>query len=137
MWNALPIESRASLTKNNITKKPYTKIHTGKCGIWLSRIRMGLSGLNAHRFTYNMIASPVCLLCKNESESTLYYLWSCTVHTQARNNMMERLEAETDLGHIDTNNIIQLLIRGETNNENHKIIYDIVTEYITITDRFK
>jgi hypothetical protein len=36
-----------------------------------------------------------------------------------------------DLGHIDTNNIIPLLIRGETNKENHKIIYDIVTEYIT------
>jgi hypothetical protein len=59
-WNNLYPQIRASVSKHSfkraitktIIKNPYTLTHIGKSGAWLARLRMGLSGLNAHRFSY-------------------------------------------------------------------------------------
>jgi hypothetical protein len=143
-WNALSIETKASLTKasfkkcisSNKIKNPYTRLHHGKTGIWLSRIRMGLSGLNEHRFTYNMIESPICSLCHNGNESTLHYLWHCNTHAHARQNMVDRLKTEAELDQVDNNNIISIVINGKIDKTKHKIVYDIATEFLQTTNRF-
>jgi hypothetical protein len=53
-WNSLSTETRAAPTINiykkllipNRQTNHYFKIHQGRGGVWLSRIWMGLSGLN-------------------------------------------------------------------------------------------
>jgi ribonuclease P/MRP protein subunit RPP40 len=142
-WNALPESTKNADSLHKFKKlitidhpaKHYSKLHIGKCGIWLTRIRMGLSGLNSHRFTYNMLASPVCEKCGNEVEDTIHYLWYCPVYAPMRQQMMGRLVAETDI-QIDNTNIVSILINGEIEKENHIKIYNIITDYIRNTIRF-
>jgi hypothetical protein len=70
-WNALPEETKLAnsvytfkkLIHNKEPVNSYSLLHQGRGVVWLSRVRMGLSGLNSHRFTYNMIPSPECDKC--------------------------------------------------------------------------
>jgi hypothetical protein len=98
---------------------------------------MGLSGLNAHRFTYNLIDSPTCTLCSRGNETTLHYLWECTSHEVARQTMLARLKAETSTEQITKDNIAQIVINGEIELTNHKTLFIIISQFLTDTKRFK
>jgi hypothetical protein len=143
-WNNLPIETRASLTVHSfkakiqppIPKKLYINTHYGKGGVWLARIRMGLSGLNSHRFTYNHINSPSCTTCNKGSETPLHYFWACTNHTPARNKMMEEIREETGI-QASRNNILNILLYGKLDRKHHKTIFKIASTYLAETKRFK
>jgi hypothetical protein len=144
-WNNLPIPIRASLSKYSFKKaitptmitNPYAKTHYGKSGAWISRIRMGLSALNAQRFSYNLTESPVCLLCNNASETPLHYLWECPAHTLARLNMVTRIVNETEVEQVTARNILQLTISGNVEKSSFKTLFDITTEYMIKSARFK
>jgi hypothetical protein len=144
-WNNLPIPIRASLTlpsfkramKPKSTINPYTLVHFGRCGAWIARIRMGLSALNAQRFSYNLTDSDKCATCPNSAETPLHYLWECHAHETARTRMMDRVLSETSIEQINKDNILSLLIFGETVNKNHSTLFDIVSEYTKTTARFR
>jgi hypothetical protein len=144
-WNSLPIKTRASLSKYSFKKaiktkrdiNPYTTTHHGKCGAWISRIRMGLSGLNAHRFTYNLSNTPLCSLCHLGNENTIHYLWDCPAHNSARKVVIERILAETSIEQVTRANITSLLINGEIEKEFHQTLFKLTSEFITSTERFK
>jgi len=125
------------LIKPEHIPKPYYKLHHGKTGVWLARIRMGLSALNSQRYTYNFIDSPKCDLCRSGNENTIHYLWDCIHHTQPRNHMMGRLTAE--LGIVANRaNIEKIVIHGQIENrDNLKLLMQIVSEYYISTSRFK
>jgi hypothetical protein len=143
-WNNLPIETRASLTINcfkgkiqpQLFKNPYTKTHYGRGGIWLTRIRMGLSGLNSQRFTYNFINSPMCTLCNKGAETPLHYFWVCVNHALARQQMAGDIMRETGV-QADRNNIISIIVHGEADKIHHAKIYITVTAFMAETKRFK
>ena len=43
----------------------------------IARLRMGLSGLTAHRKKYNFVPSNVCPYCGAKPEDVAHYLLSC------------------------------------------------------------
>jgi hypothetical protein len=144
-WNKLPPDKKLHTSKHlfkksiskPIVKNPYTTTHIGKQGAWIARIRMGLSGLNFHRFSYNLIDSPECTHCHNGIETTLHYLWDCTAHASAREHMINRLHSESSTGQIKRSNISQIVIFGKIQTEKLETLFNITTEFLTSTARFK
>ncbi len=96
VWNALPINIQNSTSLNcfrrNITKhfgiKPsvYTKYCRGPGSAFHARLRMGLSALNQHRFTYNFIPSRTCDHC-DSPESTNHFFHDCTPYAAHRQEL--------------------------------------------------
>jgi hypothetical protein len=142
-WNLLPEETKLAnsihifkrLIHTTESVNPYYLLHKGRGGIYLSRIRMGLSGLNAHRFTYNMIPSPDCSYCKNEPETTIHYLWLCPKHIQMRDILVDRIRAELDI-QVNRVNILDMALHGKIDKLNQNTLLNIVIEYINSTKRF-
>ena len=70
VWNTLspPIKNSPSVIifKNKINtplhKNPYYTKCSGKHGIWLCRLRLGLSALNAPHFSYHLTDNPAALI---------------------------------------------------------------------------
>ena len=66
---------------------PHHLHETGDGNIHHTRLlRLGLSHLRAHLFTYNLINSPVCG-CGLESETTEHYILRCPAFGMARIEM--------------------------------------------------
>lgn len=63
-------------------------IHTPKGSVHHSRLRMGLSGLNAHRKKYNFITFNNCPLCGQKPEDTVHFLLVCPYLAMHRNALM-------------------------------------------------
>ena len=88
IWNTLPLSlcntDRLSTFKNYLSKIyfppivniDYNKLCIGENGIFLTRIRLGLSALNTQRCKYNLIDSPSCDLC-TQDETPLHYFIYC------------------------------------------------------------
>ena len=108
----------------------------GKPGIWLSRIRMGLSALNAHRFKYNFIDSPNCEQCNNGVESPIHYFIHCQAYGVARQTLLDNLRLEPTLNINNPNSILQTILHGTSHAHTNKRIYTYVSQYITDTGRF-
>ena len=73
MWNRLPTATvqaptftvfKKLLITNQIGRASYNTSCTGRAGIWLSRLRMGLSTLNQHLFIYNLVDNASCPSCE-------------------------------------------------------------------------
>ena len=99
LWNRLPLTTVLSPTflifKKLITSHtPKPSTYNTSCisrhGIWLSRLRMGLSALCQHRFTYNLIDSPNCPHC-GEPETMSHYFFYCPEYVQARTALFDSL----------------------------------------------
>jgi hypothetical protein len=142
-WNALLEKTRRANSVYTFTKlfhqkelvNPYFLLHQGKSGVWLSRIRMGLSGLNGQRFTYNMIPSPKCDKCNNDAENSLHYFWMCPSYIQIRKTMVDRIKAELDI-EAKMNNILDLALYGKIEKSKQNTLFNIITEYIRNSKRF-
>jgi hypothetical protein len=143
-WNNLPMETRQSdsigifknRTSSTLPFNSYSKHHLGRGGVWLTRIRMGLSALNSHRFTYNMIQSPMCTLCNISAENTLHYFWDCPLHADSRTVLVDRVDTEIGI-RIDRANIISICVIGDVEKEYQQNLFNIVSEYLKNTSRFK
>jgi hypothetical protein len=102
-WDALPsaiTESeslsifKSRLKRNlfiNIPNKLYSHF-IDKEQIQLARLRMGLSALNYHRFTYNFIDSPKCTRCNTNSDETLiHFFLECPSYAASRLPLLSAL----------------------------------------------
>jgi hypothetical protein len=98
---------------------------------------MGLSGLNAQRFTYNLIDSPICPNCHNGNETAIHYLWDCETYQLERKHMIDRIKAETSADQITKSNILQIAINGEIDKKYHTTLFIITSEFLLSTARFK
>ena len=102
-----------------------------KPGIWLTRLRLGLSALNSHLFKYNFIESPKCPSCHNPNESTLHYLFECPTHDIARNNLYQRLGDELEIDTQNRDALYNTILEGETiQTRNLNSLLSIVIEYL-------
>jgi ribonuclease P/MRP protein subunit RPP40 len=144
LWNKLPTTTKnlptlssfkRILTKNN--RQPlYHSLCSGRKGIWLTRLRLGLSALNAHRFKYNCIHSPTCNKCHSDVESTKHFFFNCPTYSIARLQLLGRLRDEL---HIDTDNKTDLLnkfLHGTRNIITSLKLKQLVIEYMVETGRF-
>jgi hypothetical protein len=143
-WNNLPVDIREAqsliifkykLSTSEQTNQ-YFKTHRGRAGVWLSRIRMGISGLNGQRFTYNLITSPTCPLCNRGAENAIHYFWDCPNHAVMRNVMTDRISTELGI-QANRENILSICLHGNTDNEKHQNCFNLATEFIKNTTRFK
>ena len=84
LWSYLPTNTQNAISINFFKVKvrgpndfnQYHRFSTGKPSIWLIRLRLVLSALNFHRFTYNFIDSPgqyvqIVMEVKNQ-QATIY-----------------------------------------------------------------
>ena len=100
-WNELPLIIRQSTTydtfKTNIKQKFYInknklfKYTSGPASIHICRMRLGLSGLNMHRFLYNFIDTPKCLLCGASIEDSVHFFLLCPRYAAQRNILLAQL----------------------------------------------
>ena len=112
-----------------------------------SRIRMGLSGLNAQRRKYNFIDSSKCNYCNSKTEHAKHFLLFCPSFAALRHDMLYEMEAKVPQtvqpyipNYQNSNNLAtqfcNLLIFGTTNINIDKHIFEIVQNFIATTNRF-
>lgn len=158
-WNNTSISIRSSPSLSIFKKtlkhslfpesNPLNSYGTGRGAIHQARMRMGLSGLNFHRHSYNFISSPKCENCGHRKEDPLHYLLVCPSYTTARTGMLEII---APLIHhiIPTTNIdiipmsqkkrlTHILLYGteDLNVTENTAIFDIVQTFISQTERFR
>jgi hypothetical protein len=145
LWNNLDKETKDSSTlpifkhklqKSSYKPKIYNRKCTGKHGNWITRLRLGLSALNCHRFTYNFIDNPYCENCPNVSENTLHYLFECPIYAIARIELMDGLSQEIGLDITNLNELIFNMLFGDTHASKHKLLIDLIIKYMIATERF-
>ena len=112
-WNELDMTTRNAKTvetfKENIKKKCKFKTnqlyhqYPSKSVTNHTRMRLGLSGLAFHRYTYNHIETPKCPLCPAKCEDLEHFFMTCPAHT------IHRAEFMTDICHI-LHNIDNLVV---------------------------
>lgn len=97
-WNSLPLNIRQSsslVVFKNLLKSETTykhnklyDIYTPGASVHHSRMRMGLSGLNADRKKYNFIDHNFCPLCGLKPEDSIHFLLKCPNFAMQRNTLM-------------------------------------------------
>ena len=147
IWYSLPQNIKDSITvaqfrwKLNIDRpraSRYYKLCTGKTGVLLTRLRLGLSALNSHRFKYNFIISPICDLCNLEAESSHHFFHTCPSYLNARQQFYDRLLHELDIDAVNLNksNLTNILLHGLIDSHLQPTLLQIIFEYINNTGRF-
>ena len=117
----------------------------GPSYIHLARFRMGLSGLNKHRYLFNFIDSPDCLRCTGKSEDVAHYLLDCPRYVAQRDILFTQLAPilpdiviVAGSRNILRYEISETLIKGSCllSNDQNLFILKTVQQYITSTKRF-
>lgn len=102
-WNALDLELRNSRTlvtfkskiKSKFKPNPLSKLYSvsfGHCSKYHTQIRLGLSKLKHHLFTYYIIADPSCPFCPEPvNETSSHYLLECPAFAAPREEMFRCL----------------------------------------------
>ena len=119
--------------KPHLSAKYYINC-TGRPGIWLTRLRLGLSALKDHRFKYNLIDDPYCEFCGHK-ENTKHFLFDCEAYTPARTNMYNKL-AHSDIDITNKTNLLHTILHGTLETIKNKVLQDIIFEYLKETNRF-
>ena len=145
VWNTLspPIKDSPSITifKRHLTgPKKRTNMFfnscTGKKGIWITRMRLGLSPLNYQRFRYNLVSEPYCPHCPNTLETVEHFILECPYYATPRITYLQKL---TDIG-ININDkkktINEILYRLSFKTS-PEVILDPTKVYLSVTNRFK
>jgi hypothetical protein len=146
-WNELPVTTRNTVSLDSFKKKlklninhinlDYYKQYKKKPGIWLARLRMGLSALNAHRFTYNFIETPSCDHCHSGNETTKHFFFQCPAYAAHRLELLNSLDIQIGLDIFNTTEMLNSILFGQVPKNKTETLIQIITEYLTNTKRFK
>ena len=131
------------LYSDKICYKPYLFGYT-KEYINLSRIRMGLSGLNAHRKQYHFINFSTCLQCQAKKEDTFHFLMQCPAYAAPRAEMINSLSVIVPntlalfRGHSrrSLDELLQFMVKGTGVETTDREIFSVVAKFIKSTERF-
>jgi len=121
--------------------KFYSRGRKDKC-ILLTRIRVGRSYLNEHKFTIGMSDTPHCTCTGTVRESPLHFITQCTLYTEQRQILLDKISTFIpNIKNLPKKRIYQILVYGyepdnpELNSFNSKIM--IATQnFIYSTQRF-
>lgn len=144
LWNNLPLTTRQAPSLNifkNLTKPKshhsmYNKLCSGFHGRLLTRLRLGLSALNAHRFKYNLHNTPICPSCNLAPEDNTHYFFTCPTHAIARHHFMNLLHHELELDTTNQKNILNIILYGKLHHNQYTILLKYIYQYIDHTGRF-
>ncbi len=113
----------------------------GDANIYHTRLRLGLSHLKSHLFTYNLIDSPICG-CGLESETVDHYVLRCPVFGLARIEMYHSMVDILDDHLLTTlkkdSDIVNLFLHGHSqlSHDENLRIYAMAQTYINKSERF-
>ena len=91
---------------------PYHKITTNKYGVWLSRLRIGLSALNSHCYSYNFINSHKCPTCNEANKNVHHYFISCPTYQVARQIVFNQLQKLLGIDTTKHQNLLLAILEG-------------------------
>ena len=97
---------------------------------------MGLSALNAQRFKFNFIDSPICEQCNTATESPLHYFLQCQAYGVARQTLLDKLGMEQQININNQQSTLNFILYGTYDKHVNSRIISAVTEYMTNTNRF-
>ena len=145
LWNNLPLSTRQAPSLNVFKKltipksipSNYNKLCSGYYGRLLTRLRLELSGLNAHRFKYNIHITPICSLCHLAPEDNYHYFFSCPTHFLPRQHFMNLLESELDLDITNQKKLLNIILYGNINHNQYTSLLKFIYQYIQFTGRFE
>jgi hypothetical protein len=145
LWNTLPITTKNLPTtnafKHKISKKQKTPLYhslcSGRKGNLITRLRLGLSALNAHRFKYNCIHSPNCNYCNTEIESTKHFFFDCPAFIIARTTLLNRINDELELDTTNKNQLMHHFLHGTLDIQKNITLKQIILDYMAATKRFQ
>ena len=157
-WNNSKIETRnldsLKLFKSHLKREMFSKQHNfintghGHGTVNHSRIRMGLSGLNAHCKKYGFITNSQCNFCQHNTENEIHFFLDCPHHAGPRHEMLmsltnllayERHNIPLQPHSIsDKNTFIAFLLWGsdELAVNLNKTVMNTVRRFITASKRF-
>ena len=125
--------------------KLYSKFNGAKA-INHTRLRLGLSGLKAHRHAYNHIPHPNCDLCGARREDAMHFLLQCPVYTVPRMTLMNDTLNLYRLKHIVFDltrtivkkELVNYLLRGDKrlSDLENVSLFNIVQCFISASKRF-
>ena len=107
----------------------------------LSRLRLGLSHLNEHKFNHGFrdTINPLCN-CSLEIESVSHFFLRCLNFTTIRTTLMNNIYAiDNSIINLNENSFINLLLYGDESSYNSEVNTQILTvtiEYIIDSQRF-
>mgnify|MGYP001793799177 FL=1 len=106
----------------------------------LTRLRLGLSHLNEHRFNHNFreCINPLCS-CSLEIESVLHFFLHCHNYDHLRTNLLNELrKIDITIINLSDNNLVQLLLYGNSKYDlySNSSILNISIEFCLKSDRF-
>ena len=156
LWNKLDINIRKKTNlntfktalKKKLFPKPFYKPHLlgfGRGFTNLNRLRLGLSGLNAHRKKYHFINFSRCPRCNHRIEDTTHFLLVCPSHAAHRADMIAELsQLMPSLQRLFVNNtsknkkeLTKILISGTGDVTKDIEIFRIVANFIVKTRRLR
>ncbi len=133
---------KASYKKGMLrSPNPLHMFELGNANIYHTRMRLGLSHLKSHLFTYNLIDSPLCG-CGLEPETVDHYILRCPVFGLARIEMYHRMIDILDDHLLTTlkkdSDIVSLFLHGhpELSHDKNILIYAMAQTYINKSERF-
>ena len=153
-WNGLSIEIRNSpslsifktiLKKQFSSTRPPIYYSTGhrKASICHTRLRMGMSQLNAHLFPYSLSESPDCSC--GSRESIVHYFFECPHYAAQRYSLLVSVRniiapnvSYAMLPALDQVRFLSILLSGseDLNEDENVIIFKSVHNFIIKTERF-
>ena len=119
--------------------KPIYNVHNPVGLKLLTRLRLGLSHLNQHKFNHNFqdCLNPLCS-CSLEVESVSHFFLHCHYYSNIRSTLLNELQS------IDTNLlnqediVVEVLLYGSTkfnNNQNFRLLSSFI-DYTLKSKRF-
>ncbi len=129
--------------KNGMLRSPNPlhQLELGEANIHHTRLRLGLSHLKSHLFTYNLVASPLCG-CGLEPETTDHYILRCPAFGVARIDMYQKMVDILPHSLLTTlrtdSDIVNLFLFGhkELNSDKNRLIFEMAQTYINASERF-
>lgn len=159
LWNGLDPPLRASPTLNSFksnlkrklftTKNPLYSVHSNIGSLNQTRMRMGLSGLNAHRHKYGFIPQSNCPLCHSPKEDPFHFFFICPNHAAHRQTLFnnvtpfftgdfEYLSRFNILSRTDRTRVLNIFLYGSNNMifDDNVNIFKHVHHFIINSSRF-
>ena len=99
-------------------------------------MRLGLSPLNSHRFTYHLINDPYCPHCDYVPETTEHFLLFCPHYATARTVLFQAL-SDIEVNVFAYSEIVSVILHGNNFINNPDSILKPSIAFLKSTNRFR
>ena len=139
--NSFKLKVKAQLYRQFNSKcipKLYSFSLPGRASVYHCRLRLRLSALNYHRFTYNFIDNKSCPMCNSPCEDVKHYLFHWSAYAVPREALFRDLSIYLPNGTINQIHILENHLLYGSNNidlECNKAVFDSLQTYLIATGR--